>query len=324
VAPDFELTEANLPHVIQICNLVEGIPLGILLAAAWVEMLSPVEIATEIASQASGGGIDFLEADWRGIPAQDALWGERHRSMRAVFDHSWNLLGEREREVFAGLSVFRGGCTRQAAQQVTGASLRELMALVDKSLLQRRRVFPTMREASGRYEVHELLRQYGAEKLGKFADKGQAVCDRHCAYYTSALQEWTTDLYGPRQQTAVPEMEMDIENARAAWGWAAEHRQIARLARAMEALDYFYRLRCRNHEGETAMSEAARELQATTPDSGLSPTVPSADRVLVRILVWQSYFCRELGQKELARRLLWAEWHTTPAMPKPSDCSHRA
>ena len=71
-----------------------------------------------------GEGLDLLETDWQDVP-------ERQRSMRAVFDYSWNLLTERERDVFQALSVFRGGFTREAARQITGASLRELMALSD-------------------------------------------------------------------------------------------------------------------------------------------------------------------------------------------------
>jgi len=187
--PGFELVTDDLKYISRICRLVRGMPLGILMVAAWVEMLTPAEIAGEI-----GQGLDFLETDLRDVP-------ERQRSMRAVFDHSWNLLTEREQEVFQGLSVFRGGFTRQAAQRVTVASLRELMALVNKSLLRRA---PT-----GRYEVHELLRQYAAEKLDQSPSASETARDRHRAYYTAALQGWCEDLKGPRQRTALAEMDAE-------------------------------------------------------------------------------------------------------------------
>jgi predicted ATPase len=138
VRPGFVLTQDNLVDVVRICRLVEGMPLGILLAAAWMELLMPAEIAAEIEL-----GLDFLETDWRDVPA-------RQRSMRAVFDHSWGLLDEREREILSGLSVFRGGFARGTAERVVGASLRELTALTHKSLLHR--------SPGGRYEVHELVR----------------------------------------------------------------------------------------------------------------------------------------------------------------------
>ena len=107
VRPDFKLTAENRQAVVEICRVVQGMPLGILLAAAWVELLTPAEIAAEIEQS-----FDFLESDARDVP-------ERQQSLRAVFDHSWRLLTEQEQAKFAQLSVFRGGFTRQAAQAVT-------------------------------------------------------------------------------------------------------------------------------------------------------------------------------------------------------------
>ncbi len=274
--PSFEPTADELTEVVRICRLVEGMPLGILLAAAWAEMLTPLEIAAEISR-----GLDFLETDLRDVP-------ERQRSMRAVFDHSWNLLTEREREVFQALSVFRGGFTRDAAQKVTGASLRELMALVHKSLLHR--------TARGRYDMHELLRVYAAEKLDGSSAAGDAARDRHSAYYVAALQRWEADLKGPRQQTALAEMDTEIENARAAWDWAVERGQVERLDQAMEGLCRFYSWRLRDSEGEAACRMAAKRLMGTA--SG------TERRVLARILAWQGTFSDYIGHKELANRLL--------------------
>jgi predicted ATPase len=144
--PNFELKTEDLVYVAQICRRVEGLPLGIVLAAAWLNMLSAREIADEMIRN-----IDFLESDARNIP-------ERQRSIRAVFDYSWHLLTETERQSFMRLSVFRGGFTREAAQAVAGASLCDLMALVNKSLIRRE-------AATGRYDIHELTRQYAEGRL---------------------------------------------------------------------------------------------------------------------------------------------------------------
>jgi tetratricopeptide (TPR) repeat protein len=225
--------------------------------------------------------------------------------MRAVFDHSWRTLTEREREVFQGLSVFRGGFTREAAQAVSGASLHELMALVHKSLLHRTPTPSTPSTAlrtGGRYEVHELLRQYAADKLRR-ADKldqtpseGQAVRDRHSAFYATALQEWEDDLKGPRQQTALAEMDAEIENARAAWDWAAEWGQVERLDQALEGLCLFYSRRMRFQEGEEMCRLAARKLETAAKGGEL--------QLLVKLLAEQSYFNFELGHKEFTNQLL--------------------
>jgi ATP/maltotriose-dependent transcriptional regulator MalT len=164
--------------------------LGILLAAAWVGMLSPAEIAAEISGEISRS-LDFLETDLRDVPA-------RQRSMRAVFDHSWNLITARSRAVMQALSVFRGGFTREAAQHVTGGSLRELKMLADRSLLRR--------TATGRYEpYHELLRQYAQERL-KASGRADRVRQRHSEYYLNVLHQRRADLLlrDYRPLTALP------------------------------------------------------------------------------------------------------------------------
>jgi len=122
----FNLTRDEESHVAHICQLVFGVPLAIELAAAWVRTLSCTEIALEIETS-----LDFLAAHLRDIP-------ERHRSLEAVFNHSWDLLQEVEKDVLRSLSIFRGGFRRDAAEQVAGASLKILLALGDKSLLQDR------------------------------------------------------------------------------------------------------------------------------------------------------------------------------------------
>jgi predicted ATPase len=285
VYPGFEPQPKEFMTIVRICHLVEGMPLGILLAAAWVDMLSPQEIAAEVERS-----LDFLATDLHDVPA-------RQRSIRAVFDRSWNLLTERERGVFQAFSVFRGGFTRAAAQHVSGGSLHELRALVEKSLLQ---VTP-----SGRYEIHELLRQYAAEKLHSFPDVATDVADRHCAYYTAALQRWGAELRGSRQPAASVEVEEESENIRAAWTWAVEQRQVERLDRAMEGLELFYWQSGRLQEAEAAFQVAAAAAGAAAEETAAQAAVDRATclRVQVRALAWQSHFQRLMAQWDTARQL---------------------
>jgi len=290
--PSFEPTADDLTDVVRICRLVEGMPLGILLAAAWIQMLTPAEIAAEISQS-----LDFVETDLRDVP-------ERQRSMRAVFDHSWNLLTVREREVFQGLSVFRGGFTRQAAQRVTGASLHELMALVNKSLLHRApapsATLGTGR-TGGRYEVHELLRQYVAEKLDA-SGEADAARDAHSAYYAEFLHQREADLKGRRQLGALDEIEADFENARVAWAWTVQKRDYAAINRALESLSLFCMCRSRDQEGRELFRQA-REQLAPGPDDEPHP-------VWGRILVQE--FCRsphEADKAQVERSLAIAQQH---------------
>ena len=137
VKPDFSLTGEQAPHVVRICELTGGLPLGIELASAWTRIFSSREIAQEIERS-----IDFLGGSLRDASG-------RAGSLRAVFEHSWSILSAEERDVFRKISVFRGGLRREAAQQVAGdpvsplALLTTLSSLLDKSLLRR--------TSSGRY-----------------------------------------------------------------------------------------------------------------------------------------------------------------------------
>ena len=262
VDPDFALSERNLHDVVRICRAVVGMPLGILLAAAWVRMLSPQEIADQLET-----GIDLLETDLRDVP-------ERQRSMQAVFDHSWNLLTEKQQSVMEALSVFRSGFTWEAARVVADASLRELRTLVDRSLVQ---------PAGGaRYLIHELLRQYAAEGLARSPPAWGEARDRHAAYYATALEAWEADLKGSRQQAALLEMDTDSDNTRAAWDWAADRLKVDCLAQAMEALGLYYVLRSRVREGEVVFRRAIECLRkAHSLDPGASAvTLAVAARAL--------------------------------------------
>jgi len=212
---------------------------------------------------------------------------ERQRSIRAVFEHSWALLTEQEREVFQGLAVFRGGFTGEAAQQVAGAGLHGLRSLVGKSLVQ-----PT---GASRYEMHELLRQYAAERLDRVAANGVAMRERHSNYYTSLLQRLEADLKGARQAPgqpitgraaarAVAEIDMEIENITTAWQWATTCKQLEQIDQAMDSLAIYYRWRSHHAQGKMAFRQAAERLSET-----VSPNPSKLEaRVLARLWAWQS------------------------------------
>lgn len=265
--PDFDLASADLPHLAEICRLVEGMPLGLELAAAWVEMLSLRQIAAEIRHN-----LDFLETAVRNAPA-------RHRSMRAVFDASWQRLTEAEQRVYARLSVFQGGFTAAAAKAVAGAALKTVAALVRQSLL---RAAP----GTGRYEMHELLRQYTAVKLQESDDEALRVHDRHAAYYCAFLHEREADLKGARQQAALAEIEADLENAAAAWRRAAVQAQTDRLGQALVPLALFYQWNGRLREG-AAMCRLAVERLNQAPE-GADDT--ARRHLLLKLLTWQNLF----------------------------------
>ncbi len=275
--PDYEPTPEDLNTLLQICRQVLGMPLGILLAASWGATLRVEEIA-DMTSQS----LDFLAADWTDTPA-------RQRSLRATFDYTWNLLGERERTIFQSLSVFRGAFTRQAARSISDASPYELRALVDRSLI--------LSKTPGWYEVHELLRQYGREKLAQSAQIEQDVCGRHSEYYLGQFAHLGDALKSAQQVAAVSSIDLEHGNYRAAWNWAASQGAAPQLARMLDTLCLYYDLSLRYPDGESACCAAIE---------GLSLGLDAVDLhlLLARIFTWQSRFSRLLGQSDIASQLM--------------------
>ncbi len=217
VVPGFALDDAEDSQALRICRLVDGMPLGIELAASWASVLSCAEIADEIE-----GNIDFLATSMRDVP-------ERHRSLRAAIDQSWRLLTDEQRSAFSRLSVFRGSFDRSAAVSVTGADLRLLSELVAKSLLRR----PDF----GRFELHELLRQYAAEQLRLSPAEESDARERHAHHYAAMLFERQTALMGPDLAVARDELRGELDNLRAAAEWMlTESDEYA----AREVLEAFY------------------------------------------------------------------------------------
>ena len=220
IRPDFALTPENVGAVVRVCGLVHGMPLAIELAAAWVEVLSPAEIAEEITSS-----LDFLEARWQDLP-------DRQRSLRAVFESSWSSLGAVEREILMALTVFKGGFTRQEAGLVAGASLKSLLVLVHRSWLGY--------DARGRYSMHELLRQYAGENLAASAGVQEQVMRRFCAYYDAFLEEQVKALRGPGQREASAAIDREFKNIQTAWTWQVTHGAVETAVERMLPALYLY------------------------------------------------------------------------------------
>lgn len=240
VRADFSLEE-ELAGVVKICALVEGMPLALEFAAAWVNTLSCDEIAAEIQRN-----LNFLESRRHGVE-------QRHTSMRAVLDYSWNLLSPDEQQIFMNLAVFRGSFTRQAAAAVAGASLADLSLLIDKSLVRR--------TDDGRYDIHELVRQYAERQLNVEMEVSVAARSRHVAHYMEVLQQSHADLFGAHPQRAMHTIEHEIKNIRVAWGWAAVMGLSAEIEKGLESLWFFYDTRSWYREGEKLLDMAVDALR---------------------------------------------------------------
>jgi len=241
VDPDFQIKPDDIPHLIRICRLVGGLPLGIELASAWIRSLSLAEIADEIERT-----IDFLTASVRDIP-------ERHQSLRAVFEQSWERLAERERLHYMRLSVFRGGFGREAAETVAKMRLPDLLSLIDKSFLRR--------DHSGRYQMLEIIRQYGYEHLKSHPDEWRKTKDAHCRYYADFINKKEEGLIGRRGKEVMDEIGLEIENLRSAWEWAVTNDRYDELDLMNFGLALFYSRKSRHEEGVKIFKPAVEKLR---------------------------------------------------------------
>lgn len=252
VVPSFSLTPANRAAIIRLSNLLGGMPLGIELAAAWMRTLSPDEIAAEIERS-----LDFLALSDRGVPA-------RHRSLRAAFEHSWRLLSVDEQKAAARLSIFRGGFRREGAQEVGGASLPNLAALIDKSLVQV--VTKSVGHEGGlRYEIHELLRQYLREKLVEIGDEVM-IATRHIEYFTRMAEKLETRSYATVSPASLRQLQAEHGNLRAAMEWSLSSHQATILGlRLVGALGRFWYMGDAWKEGANWLRLALDATDETTP-----------------------------------------------------------
>lgn len=279
----FSPTEADWEAIIRLCQLLEGMPLGLELAAAWIRQTDCAGIVTRLEESP-----ETLATSAYNVP-------DRHRSLTAVFHHSWALLAAGEQESFARLSIFRGGFTQEAAKAVAQAGPEMLLALVDKSLLRRD-------EGNGRFDMHPLLRQFAAGQLSDeslVADR-EAVAGRHAGYYLNLLaaqgdaQSERTTL--PPEQRVV--IQADLPNIRDAWHWAVQRRDYAALDRALVVLHDFYSIQSWFEEGIDLFQAALEQL-------GDRPVTDSLQaQVLCELWGRQARMHIQVGRLGPARRLL--------------------
>ena len=212
-------TPQDLDTVSRICRLVEGMPLAIELAGAWARTHTYLEIETGII-----GSLDFLSS-----AKHDA--SERHRSIQAAFGFSWRLLTPEEQRLFPILSIFHSGFQVDAIQMIAGAETTTLNSLINKSLLRR--------TASGRYEMHELIRRYSEQKL-----KDLGLTDHflmlHLEYYLKRVEDTSVRIYSLAGEQLRAFYRSDIDNIRLALSTAVEWNEVELGLRLAVALGQYW------------------------------------------------------------------------------------
>ncbi|NJN18889.1 MAG: tetratricopeptide repeat protein [Oscillochloris sp.] len=275
--PDFVVNDEQRFHIARICRLVGGLPLGIELAAAWVRVLACESIARQIEANLTLLGP---------LPSGEA---SQAHLMLAMVDSLWNLLSENERSLLRRMAVFRGSFSAAAADEVTGASLFFLEALVSKGYLRWNRM--------QRFEAHELLRQYAAARLDTLPDEQHEAQERHSRYYLQLLRQPAL-LQDGSQQTVIA-VNADYENIRAAWDWVVQHQELDVIFQHIEGLEMFYDLKGSFHEAEAMFEEAIIRLSPALPPTSAPATL---QRVIARLFTARARFLIRLSLYDQARQ----------------------
>jgi non-specific serine/threonine protein kinase len=285
VKSDFAMTSRNAAVVSAICARLEGLPLAIELAAAWVRALSVEQILERLDDTFDllvGGGS-------RSAPG-------RQHTMRAAIDWSYGLLTEAERVVFQRLAVFVGGWSLEAAENVCSdqtVDRREVLArltrLVDASLVQMED-----REQHARYRLLEPVRQYAQMRLSAASDL-DAARRQHAAYYLSFAEQWETDANfgGPGRQTALTALERELDNLRAALQWCLETGEAEKGIFLARALWTFWVIRGLYAEGRSWLAQLA-----ALPDAEEAPALRAVAQSIEATLAFRQ------GDYAVARTLL--------------------
>jgi len=266
VNPAWSPEPEDWASILHVCRQVDGLPLGIELAAAWGRSLSSQQIATEGQTD-----LDFF----RGQPTAES---PKHHNLRLVFARAYAMLSDEVQRLFRQLAVFQGGFDLTAAQEVAGATLSTLSTLLDRSLL---RI-----SATGRWGWHPLLHRFAAELLNMHPDEAHAARQRHAAYYLAFLQAQQERLWGEQIGQALAEIEGEIKNVQAAWNWAVTQGDVQALAQGLEAFSLYHYLHGFFERGEKGFDEAVRQLGPLEPEKAEGAVIA----LVAQLMTEQAHF----------------------------------
>jgi predicted ATPase/DNA-binding SARP family transcriptional activator len=317
VQPDFALSAENSPVVAEICVRLDGLPLAIELAAARVQLFTPVQMLPRLSNR-----LALLVDGARDLPP-------RQKTLRATLDWSYELLTPFERQLFAQLAVFAGGFTLEAAQVVCGGQgeleiLDEVIeatgvglhSLLDKGLLQRQGVVAE----ESRFSMLETIREYAKEWLVRRGEQfGQQA--RHAAYFLQLSERANSELKGAQQQLWLNRLMVEQNNLRLALRWGVEQGESETVLRLSSALWWSWYLFGHFNEGrswlEAALDGASLSTRAKVDSGG-----PERATVLASVLNGAGVLAGMQG--DYVQAVAWLEEalvHTRPVGDKARTAS---
>jgi predicted ATPase/class 3 adenylate cyclase len=282
VKADFSVTNESAPAVAEICARLDGLPLAIELAAARVRILPPQKMLERLSSR-----LKLLKGGARDLPT-------RQQTLRGAIDWSHDLLEEDEKTLFGRLSVFSGGRTLEAIEEICDPegdldALEGVESLVEKSLL-RQEEGPN---GEPRFVMLETVHEYAREKLGE-SEEAEQFKRAHAEYFLALAEEAEPELKGPDQLEWLERLEAEHDNMRAALGWALESKDGELALRLAGALWWFWFVRGYVRESRAWLEAALAEGAALS----------STPKVRAKAITGAGRLALEMGELERARALL--------------------
>jgi predicted ATPase/DNA-binding SARP family transcriptional activator len=312
VLPGFEVTRANAPAVARICRALDGMPLAIELAAARLRTMAPEQVAAR------------LDDRFRLLTGGSRTAVPRHQTLRAVVDWSWDLLDDAERMLWRRFSVFTGGATLEAAEQVcagpagqagqgdqvglaAGQVLDLLTALADKSLL-------TVRHGpdGARYRMLEIIRAYGQDRLTE-AGEQDTLREAHARYFTGVAEAGADHLRGAEQLDWLRRLTGDQDNVHAAIRAAVAAGDGRTAVGLAAAFSWYWLLRSMKVEGADLIADAVE-----VPRGERAPTGRDVEQLAVAYVVG-GLLAVETPRRDRAEAWFARAAELAAAIPDPQD-----
>ena len=287
VLPGYNLTPDDQPVVARICTLVEGMPLGIELAATWVGSLTCHEILDAIENHLGKSLAGIPTSLSEPVPSKPELL-----SIQAVFDSLWNHMSDHEQANLRRLGIFKARFNGQAAQHIAGASPFFLDALLNKSILHR--------SEGGYFEIHELFRQYLLARMHEIAAEEKQIRALHCGYFADFIKQRENSLQNQEEGNSRKEIFLNIENLRLAWEWSVQNHQFHEVNQMLDGLFRYYETGGWFHEAVHTAQQAVQILD--TP--GENNLTTDQEIALGRALIYQGRFDVHIGNYKTAEKSL--------------------
>lgn len=263
VRPGLTLDQNEMQIVSRICQRLDGMPLAIELAAAQVNAMSLDDL-----QQLLSGSFDVLEGGWRSAP-------QRHQSIRATIQWSYDLLDVDEQNLFRQMSVFVDGFTSEAAERVAAFGSPKGVSAVIGGLVDHSLLTHIGTPHGSWFRMHEAIREFGVQEMRARGEEA-IFRDAHAAWFLDFARQAEPGVRGPDQVAWLERLDADLPNIRTTLSWLIEHDRIEDAALLNADIQFFRVMRGLTGQGRSLVEEFLKHPAVATPSQSRARALLSA------------------------------------------------